>query len=424
MRILVVAVGRLRPPYVDDVQHYQRMLARHAKVELVEVREEEQVEKRIPARAFTCLLDVDGTAYDSVGFSRFLEERRMSGQDLCFVIGGPYGLTLPPGTSHKISLGPMTLPAPARTRRHAGTALPGAQDPRRRALPPLMTNLELRPFLRRFAVVVLALVVLLAGGTIGYVTFEGVGARDGFLWALDTIATEGARNQPDTVGGEITWVLLIVLGVGTLLYALVTLVELLVSGRLRTLLDERREQRAIDSLTDHVIICGYGRVGRQVARDLRAAGERYVVIDERHEHAEDARHVGVRFIEGSASDDEALLDAGIDRARAVIACVDSDAENVFIVLSARQLNAGIAIIARASTVGAGPKRSPADGRTIGDVRGDAIIVAVRHADGSFLPQPPGDPGLHAADVILALGRVHTLERLEATLGPRRSAATP
>ena len=110
MRILVVAVGRLRPPYVDDVQHYQRMLARHAKVELVEVREEEQVEKRIPERAFTCLLDVDGTTYDSVGFSRFLEERRMSGQDLCFVIGGPYGLTLPPGTSHRISLGPMTLP--------------------------------------------------------------------------------------------------------------------------------------------------------------------------------------------------------------------------------------------------------------------------------------------------------------------------
>ena len=334
-----------------------------------------------------------------------------------------------------------------------------------------MTNLELRPFLRRFAVVVLALVVLLVGGTIGYVAFEGVSPWNGFLWALDTIATEGARNQPDTVGGEITWVLLIVLGVGTLLYALVTLVELLVSGRLRTLLDERREQRAIDSLTDHVIICGYGRVGRQVARDLRAAGERYVVIDERHEHAEDARHVGVRFIEGSASDDEALVDAGIDRARAVIACVDSDAENVFIVLSARQLNAGIAIIARASTAGAEPKLqragatrvispyrtsgtemaraaltpqvsgamdvapeyrleeievepgSPADGRTIGDVRGDAIIVGVRHADGSFLPQPPGDTGLHAADVILALGQVHTLERLEATLGPRRSAAT-
>jgi 23S rRNA (pseudouridine1915-N3)-methyltransferase len=108
VRILVVAVGRLRPPYVDDVQHYQRLLARHARVELIEVREDEQVAKRIPERAFTCLLDAGGTAYDSVGFSRFLEERRMSGQDLCFVIGGPYGLALP--STHTISLGPMTLP--------------------------------------------------------------------------------------------------------------------------------------------------------------------------------------------------------------------------------------------------------------------------------------------------------------------------
>jgi voltage-gated potassium channel len=334
-----------------------------------------------------------------------------------------------------------------------------------------MSTLELRPFLRRLSLVVLALCVLLVGGTIAYVAFEDVSTWNGFLWALDTIATEGARNRPDTVGGESTWVVLIVLGVGTLLYALVTLVELLVSGRLRSLLDERREQRAIDSLNDHVIICGYGRVGRQVARDLRAAGERYVVIDARHEHAEDARHIGVRFIEGSASDDETLEAAGIERARAVIACVDSDAENVFIVLSARQLNTDVAIIARASTVSAEPKLlragatrvispyrtsgtemaraaltpqvsgamdvtpeyrleeievepgSPAEGRTIGDVRGDAIIVGVRHADGSFLPQPPGDTGLQAADVILALGQLHTLERLENTLGPRRSAAT-
>lgn len=109
MRIVVVAVGRLRPPYVDDVQHYQRLLARHGRVELIEVREVEQVERRIPERAFTCLLDAGGESYDSVGFSRFLEERRMSGLDLCFVIGGPYGLELP-GATRALSLGPMTLP--------------------------------------------------------------------------------------------------------------------------------------------------------------------------------------------------------------------------------------------------------------------------------------------------------------------------
>ena len=109
VRILVVAVGRLRPPYVDDVQHYQRLIARHARVELIEVREDDQVLKRIPERAFGGLLDVGGATYDSEGFSGFLEERRMSGLDLCFVVGGPYGLALP-GATHKISLGPMTLP--------------------------------------------------------------------------------------------------------------------------------------------------------------------------------------------------------------------------------------------------------------------------------------------------------------------------
>jgi 23S rRNA (pseudouridine1915-N3)-methyltransferase len=109
MRILVVAVGRLRPPFADDVQHYQRLIARHARVELVEVRENEQVARRIPERAFTSLLDAGGEQFDSVGFSRFLEDRRMSARDLCFVVGGPYGIELP-DAEHRISLGPMTLP--------------------------------------------------------------------------------------------------------------------------------------------------------------------------------------------------------------------------------------------------------------------------------------------------------------------------
>ena len=90
-------------------------------------------------------------------------------------------------------------------------------------------------------------------------------------------------------------------------------------------------------------------MGRQVARDLRAAGARYVVIDEQPENREQAAGVGVRFIEGEASDDEVLRAAGIERARAVIACVDSDAENIFITLTARQLRPDIAIVARAAS---------------------------------------------------------------------------
>jgi 23S rRNA (pseudouridine1915-N3)-methyltransferase len=109
MRIVVVAVGRVRPPFDDDVAHYTKLLAPHTRLEQIEVREDEAVERRIPERAFVSLLAVDGRPLDSVGLSRFLEERRMSGLDLCFVIGGAFGLELD-RADHRLSLGPITLP--------------------------------------------------------------------------------------------------------------------------------------------------------------------------------------------------------------------------------------------------------------------------------------------------------------------------
>jgi len=109
VRIIVLAVGRLRPPFADDVQHYQKLLARHARVELVEVREDEQVARRIPERAFVSLLGAEGEQYSSEGFARFLEDRRQAGRDVCFVVGGPFGLSLDV-VDHRLSLGRMTLP--------------------------------------------------------------------------------------------------------------------------------------------------------------------------------------------------------------------------------------------------------------------------------------------------------------------------
>jgi 23S rRNA (pseudouridine1915-N3)-methyltransferase len=109
VRILVLAVGRLRPPFADDVQHYLRLLARHARVESIEVRQEEQIAARIPERSFVCLLDRVGQQLDSLAFSRFLEDRRQSGRDVCFVVGGPFGLDLD-AVDHRLSLGPLTLP--------------------------------------------------------------------------------------------------------------------------------------------------------------------------------------------------------------------------------------------------------------------------------------------------------------------------
>jgi 23S rRNA (pseudouridine1915-N3)-methyltransferase len=111
VRIIVLAVGRLRPPFADDVQHYQKLLAGHCRLDLIELREQERVGRRIPDRAFVSLLDREGEEFDSVAFSRFLEERRQGGRDLCFVIGGPKGIELENGhVDHRLSFGALTLP--------------------------------------------------------------------------------------------------------------------------------------------------------------------------------------------------------------------------------------------------------------------------------------------------------------------------
>jgi 23S rRNA (pseudouridine1915-N3)-methyltransferase len=109
VRIIVVAVGKLRPPFADDVQHYQKLLAGHTRLELIEVREDDHVQRRLPDRAFVSLLHRDGEKPDSLAFARFLEDRRRSGRDLCFVIGGPFGLELE-RPDRRLSFGPITLP--------------------------------------------------------------------------------------------------------------------------------------------------------------------------------------------------------------------------------------------------------------------------------------------------------------------------
>jgi voltage-gated potassium channel len=306
----------------------------------------------------------------------------------------------------------------------------------------------------------LALCVLIAGGTIAYALLEHRNAWDAFIWTIDTVATTGSIQAPQDAAGEVVKVVLTLLGVGTLFYALVSMTELVVTGELGTLLTERRVRKMTDRLRDHYIVCGFGRVGRQVARDLRAAGAPYVIIDADAANREAAYAPGVRFINARPSDDDALRDAGIARARAVIACVDSDAENIFIALTARELRPDIAIVARASQEEnekklrrAGVDRvispykssgtemarlalhpnvtgtmdvaaeyrleeitvqpgSAGDAQTVGDVRGGSYIVGVRHAAGSFRPQPAADTLLAAGDVVMAIGTPRTLERLE------------
>ena len=328
-----------------------------------------------------------------------------------------------------------------------------------------MGELELRHFARRIGLLFALIAGLLVFGTVGLSLSEGTNVWDSFVWALDIVATVGSIQAPTDVGGQIVKVVLIVLGVGTLLYALIAVTEFFVAGHLSGLLEDRRTRRMIDSLTDHYLICGYGRVGRQVARDLAAAGAKYVVIDPDPENRERAQAVGVRFLEGAASEDELLRSAGIERARGIVACVDDDAENIVITLSARELAPDIKIIARASAehsekklLRAGADRvispyktsgtemarlalhpnvsgavelapeyrmeeievtsgCPGSGCTIGEIQGGATIAALIRPDGNFVAQPPTETMLAEGDVLVAMGTERTMSRLEALFEP-------
>jgi voltage-gated potassium channel len=324
---------------------------------------------------------------------------------------------------------------------------------------------ELRLFLRRMAKLGGLIAGLLVFGMIGFAVTEGTSLGFSVLWALDTIATIGSIPDPEGTGGRIVKVVLIVLGVGTLFYGLVTVTEFFVAGRLTGLLARRRAQRMIDSLSDHHLICGFGRVGRQIARDMRAAGQRYVVIDDNPDNREIAEELEAPFLEGRPSDDETLRRAGIERARSVLACMDSDAENIFTTLTARELCPGLTIVARASVedsekklrraganrvispykasgaemarlalhpqvadvVAVGPEyrmeeievppASNGAGRRIDEVRGSSIIVALHHPGRAMQPMPPGETVLQGGDVLVAMGTAGAMDRLEALFAP-------
>jgi 23S rRNA (pseudouridine1915-N3)-methyltransferase len=115
VQVVVISVGRLRPPYADDVAHYAKLLGRYVRLTQIELRDAaprgvaERVDARVPQGAFVSLLAAEGEAFDSSGFARFIEARRASGRDLVFVIGGAFGLELP-AADHRLSLGPLTLP--------------------------------------------------------------------------------------------------------------------------------------------------------------------------------------------------------------------------------------------------------------------------------------------------------------------------
>jgi voltage-gated potassium channel len=209
-------------------------------------------------------------------------------------------------------------------------------------------QVELRQFVRRLALLLSAVAIVVIAGSLAFAATESTSVAYGFLWTLDIVTTLGSLPTPDDTGSRIILACLEILGIGTLFYGLATVAEFFVSGQLSAILDRRRMEKMIDSYSEHYIVCGYGRVGRQVAHDLKAQNAQIVVIDHNPMHREAATADGVIYVEGHASDDDVLMQAGIKHAAAVIACVDSDAENIFIALSARELSSTVQIIARAS----------------------------------------------------------------------------
>lgn len=187
-------------------------------------------------------------------------------------------------------------------------------------------------------------------GVAGYILIEGLSPLDALYMTIITISTVGFQEvRPLSASGRLFTMVLVLLGVGAGAYTFGTIAEFLIAGELAGTLKRRRLMRAIERLQGHYIICGYGRVGEQVARGLVDEGIPCVIVDQASEAIQRCEQCGILYVIGDATEDETLLRAGIQRARGLVAVLDNDAENVFVVLSARSLNPNLTIIARATT---------------------------------------------------------------------------
>ncbi|HEX3606898.1 MAG TPA: potassium channel family protein [Candidatus Dormibacteraeota bacterium] len=327
--------------------------------------------------------------------------------------------------------------------------------------------------LRGFLPAFVALLVVIAYGTAGYMLVERFGLLDALFMTVITITTVGYEevHHLDAAGQGFT-ISLIIFGVAGFLYTFGVLVDQLTSGGWREFRRYRRMDSQLRALRDHVIVCGYGRTGRQVVRDLEKAGNRYVVVEMNPAPLENVQRDRRLCVIGDAANDEVLHLAGIDRARALVSAVDSDERNVYIVLTARSLNPTLFIVARSSYPDSIPKleRAGADrvvspytttGRRMAalalqpavvDVidmvtreggsmaieelvvpdsvrltagmlrRSGALLLAVRGAGGRLSVGLEDEAPLAPGDLLVVLGTPEQLTSLATTLTPRSASA--
>jgi voltage-gated potassium channel len=327
---------------------------------------------------------------------------------------------------------------------------------------------------REMRLAIVALFALLAVGTAGYVLLEGWCVLDAYWMTVITVFTVGFSEVHElSSAGRIFTSLLIMFGVGIALWAGASVLQHAISPTARMLLRRRRMDRQIAALHDHYIICGYGRIGREVCRVFRRRGVPYAVGDTDEATIAELLESGGPAVQGDCTDDATLRALGIDRAKGLVAAAGSDADNTFIVLSARALRPDLYIVARATaaeveskllTAGAdravtpyqiGGQRiataavqptivdfldvamhgnevslaldevhiregSPLSGTTLADSgirqQSGAVVVAVKPPDGPLNSNPAPDTLLVVGDVLIALGTVQQLKDLDALAG--------
>ncbi len=202
--------------------------------------------------------------------------------------------------------------------------------------------------LQRFRLAAILLAIIVVVGVSGYMLIDGWSFLDSFYMVIITISTVGYTEvHPQGHAGRLFTSGLIVIGVGTMLYGFGVFAQTLTDNAFGEYRRARRLQRDLDALSDHFIICGYGRIGTQIVAEFEAHRVPYVVIDQTEEALDRVRAENRLHIEGDASKEEILKLAGIERARGLISAVDSDERAVYIVLAARSLNPNLYIVARA-----------------------------------------------------------------------------
>ena len=335
---------------------------------------------------------------------------------------------------------------------------------------------------RRILFAVVAVVAAIAFGAVGFFLIEGWSILDSLYVSAQTVTTVGYGDlTPTTRNGRIFSTIFMLAGVGVVLYALTTTVHAIVQSELIATFGQRRRSRKMSKLQNHFIICGAGRVGSNLIRGLLGSAETFIVIEKDPQKVAELMDLGVMVLVRDATLEESLLEAGVANARGLAACLPDDADNVYVVLTARDLNPHMHIVARAAEEQAEPKliraganrvvaptiigghrmamalTKPAVDDFLGSITAnklelafeqlevdatsilagkklkdtnirselDIVVVSIRRGDGQMLFNPSGDTLIQSGDMLIAIGHAESLMKLaDLVKGESRSLESP